>query len=115
MFWLPPTDIHLPLTHWATPFTFLEVGVFCRETIKKQNYLNGFLGDVRSLHALEIAHLYDHIENNLTSKALLIGFSQVTEMNTIRKFFIAGKELTNRHIEISSQQLQQENLPTSLL
>ena len=83
--------------------------------IKKQNYLNGFLGDVRSLHALEIAHLYDHIENNLTSKALLIGFSQVTENNTIRKFFIEGKELTNRHIEISSQQLQQENLPTSLL
>jgi hypothetical protein len=33
-FSLPPTDIHLPLTHWATPFTFLEVGVFCRETIK---------------------------------------------------------------------------------
>ena len=83
--------------------------------IKKQNYLNGFLGDVRSLHALEIAHLYDHIENNFTSKALLIGFSQVTENNTILKFLIQGKELTNRHIEISSQQLQQENLPTSLL
>ena len=83
--------------------------------IKKQNYLNGFFGDVRSLHALEIAHLYDHIENNLTSKALLIGFSQVAEINTIREFFIAGKELTNKHIEISSQQLQQESLPTSLL
>ena len=54
--------------------------------IKKQNYLNGFFGDVRSLHALEIAHLYDNIENNLTSKALLIGFSQVAENNTIRNF-----------------------------
>jgi Protein of unknown function (DUF3231) len=83
--------------------------------IKKQNYLNGFFGDVRSLHALEIAHLYDHIENNLTSKALLIGFSQVTENNNIREFFIRGKELTNRHIEISSQQLHKENLPSSIL
>ena len=30
--------------------------------IKKQNYLNGFLGDIRPLHALEIAHLYDNID-----------------------------------------------------
>jgi hypothetical protein len=30
-----PTDIHLPLAHWAMPFTFLEVGVFCREKIKR--------------------------------------------------------------------------------
>jgi hypothetical protein len=83
--------------------------------IKKQNYLNGFFGDVRSLHALEIAHLYDNIENNLTSKALLIGFSQVAENNTIREFFVRGKDLTNRQIEISSQQLHMGNLPSPLL
>ncbi|MGG3803307.1 hypothetical protein [Metabacillus fastidiosus] len=35
--WLPPTDIHLPLTHWAMSFPFLEAGVFCRKTIKKKN------------------------------------------------------------------------------
>ena len=81
--------------------------------IKKQNYLNGFFGDIRPLHALEIAHLYDHIDNNLTSKALLIGFSQVAENKTIREFFIRGKEMTNKHIEISSQQLHKENLPSS--
>lgn len=80
--------------------------------IKKQNYLNGFFGDIRPLHALEIAHLYDTIENNLTSKALLIGFSQVAENETIREFFIRGKEMTNKHIEISSQQLHKENLPS---
>jgi hypothetical protein len=34
------TDIHLPLTHWALPFPFLEVGVFCREMIKKSVQLN---------------------------------------------------------------------------
>jgi hypothetical protein len=80
--------------------------------IKKQNYLNGFLGDIRPLHALEITHLCDNIENNLTSKALLIGFSQVAENKTIREFFIRGKEMTNKHIEISSQQLHKENLPS---
>lgn len=80
--------------------------------IKNQNYLNGFFGDIRPLHALEIAHLYDNIDNNLTSKALLIGFSQVAENETIREFFIRGKEMTNKHIEISSQQLNKENLPS---
>lgn len=83
--------------------------------IKKQNYLNGFFGDVRPLHALEIAHLYDNIENNLVSKAILIGFSQVAKNNTIREIFLRGKELTNRHIEVSSQQLHIENLPSSPL
>ena len=83
--------------------------------IKKQNYLNGFFGDIRPLHALEIAHLYDNIDNNITSKALLIGFSQVAKNEKIREFFIRGKELTNKHIEISSQQLHKDNLPSPLL
>jgi spore coat protein CotF len=85
------------------------------DIVKKQNFLNGFLGDIRPLHALEIAHLYDNTENNLTSKALLIGFSQVTENKTIREFFIRGKEFTNKHIEISSQHLNKENLPSAPL
>ncbi|GAA3315304.1 hypothetical protein GCM10020331_009970 [Ectobacillus funiculus] len=41
-------------------------------------FLNGFFGHVRPLHALEIAHFYDNIENNLASKALIMGFAQVT-------------------------------------
>ena len=80
--------------------------------IKKQNYLNGFFGDIRPLHALEIAHLHDSIDNNITSKALLIGFSQVAKNEKIREFFIRGKEMTNKHIEISSQQLHKDNLPS---
>lgn len=83
--------------------------------IKKQNYLNGFFGNVRALHALEIAHLYDITENNLTSKALLIGFSQVAENNSVSEFFMRGKDLTSKHIDISSQQLHKENLPSAIL
>jgi hypothetical protein len=83
--------------------------------IRKQNYLNGFLGDIRSLHALEITHLYDNIDNNVTSKALLIGFSQVAQNEQIQQFFIRGKEITNKHIEISSQKLHKDNLPSPSL
>ena len=80
--------------------------------IKKQNYLNGFLGNIRPLHALEITHLYDNIDNNVTSKALLIAFSQVAKNEQVREFFIRGEKITRKHIEISSQQLHKDNLPS---
>lgn len=80
--------------------------------VKQQNYLNGFFGNIRPLHGLEISHLYDNIENNVTSKALLIGFSQVAKIEKVQKFFLRGKELTTKHIEVCSQQLHKGNLPS---
>ncbi|MFJ8234281.1 DUF3231 family protein [Ureibacillus sp. NPDC094379] len=82
------------------------------EMIQKQSFLHGFFGDIRPLHALEITHLYDNIENNIASKALLLGFSQVAKEDKIRKYFIRGKELTNNHIEKSSEKLHESNLPS---
>lgn len=80
--------------------------------VQQQSYLHGFFGDIRPLHALEIAHLYDNIENNATSKGLLIGFSQVAKTEKVRKFMLRGKEMTNKHIELCSQQLHKNNLPS---
>ncbi|WP_299095218.1 DUF3231 family protein [uncultured Metabacillus sp.] len=80
--------------------------------IRKQNYLNGVFGDIRSLHALEIAHFYDNIENNVTSRGLLTGFSQVASTEKIQKFLLRGKEITNKHIEAFAQQLHKNNLPS---
>lgn len=80
--------------------------------IKKQSYLHGFFGNIRPLHALEITHLYDNIDNNVTSKALLIGFSQVAQNEQIRHFFIRGRDLTDKQIELCDQQLHNNNLPS---
>ena len=79
--------------------------------IKKQNYLNGFMGDVRSLHALEITHLYDNIENNATSKALIMGFGQVAKNEKVRQLFKRGREITDKSLEIYREKLQKDNLP----
>jgi hypothetical protein len=83
--------------------------------IKRQSYLNGFIGDTRSLHALEITHLYDNIDNNITSKALLIGFSQVAKDESVRKFMVRGKNITDKHIRANSQKLHKEHLPSPTL
>ncbi|WP_332697837.1 DUF3231 family protein [Halalkalibacter lacteus] len=80
--------------------------------VKKQNYLNGFLGNVRPLSAIEITHLYDIVQSNVASKSLLIGFSQVARMEKVREYFVRGKNMTNKHIQSCSKQLQKENLPS---
>jgi hypothetical protein len=79
--------------------------------IQKENYLNGFFGDVRELHALEITHLYDNIENNITSKALLIGFSQVAKKEKVRNYFVKGKDITDKEVQRFQDKMHKGNLP----
>ena len=79
--------------------------------VKKQNYLNGFFGDVRPLQSLEITHLYDNVQNNAISKAVLIGFCQVAKRDEVRNYFLRGKDLASKHIEVFSEKLQKDDLP----
>lgn len=76
------------------------------------DFLNGFFGHVRPLHALEITHLYDNIENNVTSKALITAFAQVVKDERIRKLFEKGRELTTENVQQYMQMLQDASLPT---
>lgn len=78
----------------------------------QQDFLNGFFGHVRPLHALDIAHLYDNIENNVASKALIMAFSQVVKSEKIRKLFLRGKDFTHKHVELYMEKLHNEDLPT---
>lgn len=77
-----------------------------------EDFLNGFFGHVRPLHALEITHFYDNIENNVTSKALITAFSQVVKDDKIRKLFEWGRDLTATDVQHFMQMLHDENLPT---
>jgi hypothetical protein len=81
--------------------------------IKKQNYLRGFWGEVRPLHSLEITHLYGNVENNATSKAILIGFSQVAQLETARNYFLEGKGIAAKHYDVLNTYLQEDELSSS--
>nr|WP_232329057.1 MULTISPECIES: DUF3231 family protein [Metabacillus] len=78
--------------------------------IQKQNYLKGFVGDIRPLHALEITHLYDNIENNTTSKALLLGFHQIVKDEKIKALFKRGLDMTDKAVKQYMEKLHKENL-----
>lgn len=80
--------------------------------INKQSYLNGWFGDVRPLHAMEITHLYDNIENNITSKALLLGFYQTVKDEKIKALFKRGLDMTDKVVKQCIEKLHIENLPT---
>ncbi|MBM7554802.1 DUF3231 family protein [Thalassobacillus pellis] len=83
--------------------------------VNKQSFLNGFLGNVRPLHGLEIAHLFDNINNDITSKALIIGFSQGAKHSRVRKFLERGRNINERHIDKLSQKLNEDYLPSPTL
>ncbi|HZG75669.1 MAG TPA: DUF3231 family protein [Paenibacillus sp.] len=77
----------------------------------KQSYLNGFFGEVRPLQALEIAHLHDNLENNSTSRTVLLGFAQVAQTKETRNYFIRGGEIAEKHYKAFADTLAKEHLP----
>lgn len=77
-----------------------------------RDFLNGFLGHIRPLHALEITHLYDNIENNVASKALIMAFAQVVKDEKIRELFEQGRETTSKKIKDYMDIFHKENLPS---
>lgn len=80
--------------------------------INKQSFLNGWFGDVRPLHAMEIVHLYDNIENNATSKALLLGFHQIVKDENTKALFKRGLEITDKAVKQCIEKLHIEHLAT---
>lgn len=85
------------------------------EYVESKSYLNGFIKKEQPLHALEVAHLCDNVENNAISKALLIGFGQIASNEQIRKYFQNGKGITSKHIDECSHILHKEDLPSPQL
>jgi hypothetical protein len=79
--------------------------------VTKQSFLNGFVGDVRPLHGLEVTHLYDNIENNTTSKGLLLGFYQVVKNEKVKELFKRGLDMTEKSIKQFSEKLTMDSLP----
>ncbi|WP_085994110.1 DUF3231 family protein [Oceanobacillus senegalensis] len=79
--------------------------------IDSQSYLTGFFGNKRTLHGLEIGHLFANINNDETSKALLVAFSQVAKDPKVKKYFVRGKNLNQRHISAATEKLNHDNLP----
>jgi hypothetical protein len=102
----------------------LSKGIFIRaphistpdkvEFVEKQNFLAGWFGDVRTLHAVEITNLFISILTNAIGKALCMGFSQVARSKEIREYFVRGRNIASKHTEVFSSLLRRDNVPAPM-
>ncbi|MFC5449217.1 DUF3231 family protein [Paenibacillus aestuarii] len=83
--------------------------------VHSQKFLGSFFEKTRPLHGLEIAHIFGNINNDITSKALIIGFAQVADDKKVRKFLERGKDINHNHIELLTEKLSKEGLPAPTL
>lgn len=83
--------------------------------VEKKSYFRGFIGDVRSLHALEIAHLYDNLVTSSVGHATLYAFSQVAHSEKVRQYFKRGVELTTKAFETYSHYMTECHLKSPSL
>ncbi|WP_042147772.1 DUF3231 family protein [Paucisalibacillus sp. EB02] len=83
--------------------------------VHNQNYLNNFFGKGRPLHGLEVAHLNGCISNDVTSKALILGFIQGVKHEKVKKYLERGININQKHIEFLSKKLNISNVPSPTL
>ncbi|MCM3600854.1 DUF3231 family protein [Robertmurraya korlensis] len=82
--------------------------------VERQSFLTGFLGEKRALVAQEITMLFNNIQTNAIGKTLITGFAQTAQSREVKEFFIRGKRIAQKHIDIFSDILKKEDLPAPM-
>lgn len=82
--------------------------------VKKQQFLTGFFGKKRSLTSVEITHLFLNIQTNYIGKTLITGLAQVAEKEEVKQLLLRGKKMAQKHVEIFSKYLLDEDLPAPM-
>ncbi|MDQ0351610.1 hypothetical protein J2R98_001427 [Alkalibacillus filiformis] len=82
--------------------------------VKKQSFLQGWFGDRRPVTGPEVTHLFSNIQRNALGAATMAGFTQTTQSKELRRYFQRGKEIANKHIEIFSSLLRENDLPVPM-
>ena len=82
--------------------------------VEKQHFLAGFFGKKRSVTSLEITHLFLNTQTNSIGKALITGFAQTAQNDEVKQYFLRGKELSQKYVDIFSNFLKKEDLPAPM-
>jgi hypothetical protein len=78
--------------------------------VEKQYYLTGFFGKKRSINSQEITHLYLNTLINAIGKEVVTGFAQTAQNEDVKEYFLRGKLLAQKYIDIFSHFLTKEDL-----
>lgn len=84
------------------------------EFIDKTGIITDLFGEKRPLNVSEINNLYFNSKKTGFVRSLSLAFSQVAELEEVRKFMLKNVELAGKDAESLDVLLQQDNLPTPL-
>ncbi|WP_284644373.1 DUF3231 family protein [Paenibacillus silviterrae] len=80
--------------------------------VHQQGFLTGWFGDRRPLSAIEINQLVFNIRGVAFGGAKLMSYSQIAKSKDIREFFVRGKEICDKHIDVFTSLLREDDLPS---
>jgi hypothetical protein len=82
--------------------------------VEKQHFLAGFISKKRPLTAQEITILFNNIQTNAIGKALITGFAQTAKKDDVKDYFLRGKKIAQKHIDIFTGFLKNDDLPVPM-
>lgn len=81
---------------------------------KKQAFLGNLFKEMRPLTVIEILNLFINLQTNAIGKAIMTAFSQVVSSPEICNYFLRGKEIAQKHIDIFTDKLLKDELTGTL-
>ncbi|MFZ3589876.1 DUF3231 family protein [Bacillus sp. DJP31] len=102
----------------------LKLGIYIRppyisrpdrvDFVQKQSFLSGFIGEIRPLTSLEVTHLFINVQKNAIGKALIMAFAQCAKNDEVMKYFLRGKKIAHKHMDLFSNILKNDDLPAPM-
>ncbi|MCM3538721.1 DUF3231 family protein [Priestia endophytica] len=85
--------------------------------VDNKEYLSGLnpFKNKRPLNAVEISHLYMNVLTNTMGVRLCISFAQTSPSKEIQDYMLRGKDISNKHIQVFSDILLENDIPTPQL
>ncbi|MDT8902053.1 DUF3231 family protein [Anaeroselena agilis] len=76
----------------------------------REEFMGSVLGGNRPLLAIEAAHVFGNMMNNLFGNHVVAAFSQVARAKELREYFYRGMEIANKHIKVFTDTLHDSGL-----
>jgi hypothetical protein len=80
------------------------------EFITKQSFLTGWFGKRRPINAVEVSGTYLNLQKTMVKIVMELAFGQVAQSKEVQKFMERSRQLCNKHFEILSLMLKEDNL-----
>jgi len=80
--------------------------------VTKQKFLKGWMGNRRTLDAIEVSGIYFNMQKTISKIVLEIGFSQVAKTKEVRDYLKEGEKICDKQYDVLNSILLESDLPS---